>query len=140
MRIGYIDSSFLLSIVFEDSNYNKSIQIWNNLEIMYSSLLLEIESRINIYKYYMLSKKEKEIYSHKEKDLGELISSINLKIIDNEINLEIRNFDKLKRPRSLDSIHLATANILKKMDDNIFLCSYDKDFLKIGKELGMETI
>lgn len=138
MNIGYIDTSFLLSLIFEDENYEKSIDQWNKLEMLFSSILIEIESRINIYKYCIGKKNNEELYKGKLDQLGNYLENIYKKIIDNEILLEIKNVDKLKRPRSLDSIHLATANILNKLsDDRILLCSYDKNMRKIGKELGM---
>ena len=81
------------------------------------------------------------MYKEKLEKLQNYLENIYKKIIDNEILLEIKNIDKLKRPRYLDSIHLATANILNKLsDDRILLCSYDKNMRKIGKELGMMII
>jgi hypothetical protein len=38
-----------------------------------------------------------------------------MKTVDKEILLEIKNVEKLKRRKSLDSIHLATANIYAKL-------------------------
>ena len=79
------------------------------------------------------------MYIEKQTELNNLLNSINLKVIDNEINLEIKNNDNLKRARSLDSIHLATANIINKLDKvKLLLCSYDTEMRKVGKELGME--
>jgi predicted nucleic acid-binding protein len=139
MKTGYIDTSFLLSIIFEDKNYNEAVENWNNIEIKYSSILLEIEARINLFKYFVKNKKNESMYIEKQTELNNLLNSINLKVIDNEINLEIKNNDNLKRARSLDSIHLATANIINKLDkEKLFLCSYDKEMRKVGKELGME--
>jgi hypothetical protein len=48
---GYIDMSFFLSILLEDENYEESADCWNNLELLFSSVLLEIESRISLYRY-----------------------------------------------------------------------------------------
>ena len=141
MKAGYIDTSFLLSIIFQDNNYNLSIDKWNEIDLKYSSLLLQIESQINIYKYYFLSKKDEKQYALKEKELSELLSNINLKNVDKDISLEISNVNNLKRPRSLDSIHLATANIINKIsEDKIILCSYDKEMISVGISLGMEII
>ena len=141
MKVGYIDTSFLLSIIFEDENYEKSIDVWNSLDSIYSSLLLDIESQINLYKYFIKKKKNRDLYSIKEKEQKELLTCISLKNIDNEVNLEIKNSDNLKRPRSLDSIHLATANILYKMNQKeIVLCSYDKEMNEVGKSLGFSII
>ena len=56
MKVGYIDTSFFLSIIFEDENYEKSIDVWNSLDSIYSSLLLDIESQINLYTYFINKK------------------------------------------------------------------------------------
>ena len=40
MKTGYIDTSFLLSMIFEDKNYNESIENWNKIEFKYSSIYL----------------------------------------------------------------------------------------------------
>ncbi|MGA1843218.1 MAG: PIN domain-containing protein [bacterium] len=141
MRAAYIDSSFLLSIVFEDESYDLSIDIWNSLDILLGSIIIEIECRINVYKYCLLTIKDKELYREKDSMLGRLLNGINKKMVDNDILLEIKNNDKLKRLRSLDSIHLATANIYKKLiHDKLLICSYDAHMIRIARELGMETI
>ncbi len=141
MKSGYIDSSFLLSIIFEDNNYYESVDIWNTLDVFLGSVLLEIECRINIYKYLITQKKNKKLYRKKEEELTELLKHINRKNIDEEISLEIRNHEKLKRMKSLDSIHLATANIFNKLiNGKILVCSYDKNMITISKEMGMDII
>ncbi|MDY6967797.1 MAG: PIN domain-containing protein [Spirochaetota bacterium] len=141
MKIGYIDTSFLLSIIFEDEKYGTSIDIWNSIDLKFSSIIIEIESRINLYKYYVNKQKDKKLYSLKGKELNDLLSNITIKMVDGEINLEIKNNDYLKRPRSLDSIHLATANIINKLiDEKLLLCSYDKEMIKVGKDIGFESI
>ena len=141
MKVGYIDSSFLLSAIFEDNNYDKSIEIWNSLDILLGSILLEIECRINLYKYFVLQLNDKKTYREKETELKESLSGINRKIVDEEIILEIQNYDKLKKLKSLDSIHLATANIFNKLiEEKLLICSYDKNMINISKEMGMLVI
>jgi len=141
MNYGYIDSSFLLSIIFEDDNYNKSIEIWNSIDILLGSVILEIETRINIYKYFIIHKKNQKLFKEKEDQLSELLQNINKKNVDEEILLEIRNTEKLKQIKSLDSIHLSTANIFNKLlEKKLIICSYDNIMLKIARELNMEII
>ncbi|HDZ62285.1 MAG TPA: PIN domain-containing protein [Nitrospirae bacterium] len=141
MKSGYIDSSFLLSIIFEDNNYYESVDIWNTLDVFLGSVFLEIECRINIYKYLITQKKDKKSYRKKEEELTELLKHINRKTIDEEISLEIRNHEKLKRLKSLDSIHLATANIFNKLiNGKVLVCSYDRNMITISKEMGMDII
>ena len=141
IKIGYIDTSFLLSIIFEDENYELSIDIWNDIEFKYGSVLLEIEARINLYKYFIKLKNDDVRYLDKQKELTPLMDSIVKKVMDNEINLEIKNNDKLKRTRSLDSVHLATAHIINKLtDEKVVVCSYDKEMIKGAKALGLGVI
>jgi predicted nucleic acid-binding protein len=141
MKSGYIDTSFLLSIIFQDENYKTSVKTWNDLDVLFSSILLEIEARINIYKYYVHGKNDNMQYKMKNSELNTLLEKINRKTVDQEILLEIKNTDKLKRPRSLDSIHLATANIINKLtEEKLLLCTYDKNMSQAGEELGMLPI
>ena len=141
MKTGYIDSSFLLSIIFEDNNYVKSVDIWNELDVFLGSILLEIECRINVYKYLIIQMKDKKLFKEKKEQLTELLKNINKKNIDEEISLEIQNHEKLKRLKSLNSIHLATANIFNKLiNEKILVCSYDKNMIMISKEIGMNII
>lgn len=53
----YIDTSFFLSIVFEDTNYEQSYEAWMKDEYKFSSKLIEIESFINIHKVYRENRK-----------------------------------------------------------------------------------
>ena len=89
MSFGYIDTSFLLSILFEDQNYEKSIDCWNELGKKFSSILLEIESRINIYRYFTTQDKEKVWYQEKEKELQELPLEQRLNMI---LSWELKSF------------------------------------------------
>ena len=141
IQIAYIDTSFLLSLLFEDSNYEKSVDLWNQIEYYVSSILIDIESRINVYKYFIIHLRDEQSHKDKLNELHDLLESINRKNVDDEILLEIKNIEKLKHLKSLDSIHLATANIFNKLvKERISICTYDKNLIKISKELGMLTI
>ena len=112
------DTSFLLSILFEDDNYERSADCWNGLSAMVSSVVLDVESRINIYKIVRRCEVgQTELSAQKQKQLNEILESIHRKHVDEEIVIEVNNHDQLKRARSLDAIHLATANIMKKLTD-----------------------
>ena len=140
MKAGYIDTSFLLSLIFRDENYEEARAVWNDLDWKFGSILLDIEASVNVFKYYR-SQKDPSLYSHKQTELNVILSNINKKIVDEEILLEINNNDRLKQIRSLDSIHLATANILNKLtNEKILLCSYDKRMLEAAPRLGLAVI
>jgi len=141
MTTGYVDTSFLLSLLFEDEHYEESVDCWNSLDTLCSSVLLEIESRINLYRHYGDLRKDRSWQREREKQLTLLLNNINRRTVDDEIIREIRNYDKLKEARSLDGIHLATANILNKLtDEKVLLCSYDKRMIDIGGQIGLKLI
>ncbi len=48
----YIETSFFLSIIFEDTNYELSYESWIEDDYKFFSSLPEIESFINIHKIY----------------------------------------------------------------------------------------
>ena len=141
IEVGYIDTSFILSILFNDDNFNKSVDLWNEISVFVSSVLIEIEPQINMYKYFVIHLNDGQLYNKKLNELNFLLENINRKTIDDEIILEIKNVDALKRPKSLDSIHLATANIFNKLiNQKLTMCTYDRNMSTISKELGMATI
>ena len=141
MKAGYIDTSFLLSIVFEDENYTLSVETWNSLDVHLSSVLLDIECRINIHKYCISLTKDRALYRKTEKLLSWHLSGIHRKNADRDIFLEIQNVDKLKELKSLDSIHLATANIFNALaGKELLLCSYDKKMNKVASSMGLTTL
>jgi len=138
MKIAYIDSSFLLSIIFEDENYEFSLDTWNGIDVHLSSVLLDVECFINLDKVKKHEKSlSEEWLAHKNKELENLISCINRKNLDSDVLDEIKNNNSLKKLKALDSIHLATANIYQKFsEENILLCTYDKNMQKVGLSLG----
>ena len=141
MNSAYIDTSFLLSLIFEDENYERSVECWNGLDMLFSSVLLEVESRINLYKHYLALQRDKSWRQKKEKQLKGLLDNISRRGVDDEIVREIDNYEMIKRARSLDAIHLATANILNKLtDEKLLLCSYDARMTRIGSQIGLRVL
>ncbi|EKO53010.1 toxin-antitoxin system, toxin component, PIN domain protein [Leptospira kirschneri str. 200803703] len=77
----YIDTSFFLSIVFEDTNYKQSYETWMKDEYRFSSKLIEVESFINIHKVYRENRKvlNKRWLDESLTRQRELLTGINLK-------------------------------------------------------------
>jgi len=137
--IGYIDSSFILSILFEDENYEKSIMEWNSLKYFFSSILISIETKINLFKIYSYNKFDEHWFLKKSSVLDEMLSSINQKHVDDEIVKVIQNNDVLKEIKTLDSIHLATAIIFNKYSNKtIKLFTYDNQMIQKAKKLNLK--
>ncbi|UID82841.1 PIN domain-containing protein [Leptospira interrogans] len=110
----YIDTSFFLSIVFEDTNYEQSYETWMKDEYRFSSNLIEIESFINIHKVYRENRKvlNKRWLDESLTRQRELLTQINLKRIDSEVYKKIQKTEKLTFLKSLDSIHLSIALLI----------------------------
>ena len=140
--IVYLDSSVVLSLLFEESTVSNSIEIWKKSEIRVSSILLETECKIIIKRTYAHNKKKLDKF-WKEKKLSELdrlLEEINLKNIDSTTIENIDKEDILSECRTLDALHLSTAiELQKELGENLFIFSYDKEFNKVAKQLGFKT-
>ena len=140
--IVYLDSSVVLSLLFEESTVPKSIDIWKKSEIRVSSILLEAECKITIKRTYEHNK-QKLNKLWKEKKLTELdrfMEEINLKNMDSATIENIDKEDILSGCRTLDALHLSTAiELQKELGENLFIFSYDKEFNRVAKQLGFKT-
>lgn len=117
------------------------METWNNLELHFSSVLLEIESRINVHKYCISTKKDSALFRKIDKLLSWYLSGIHRKNVDREIVLEIQNNNKLKELKSLDSIHLATASIFSSLTGKkMLLCSYDNKMNRVASSMGIGSL
>jgi len=141
--IAYFDSSVLLTILLNQERYSEACSLWDNTNFYLSSFLLRIETNISLCRTY-------KIYNHKQGEswlaektgeLGEMLKDINYKSIDKSIEQIIIKNKRLAGCRSLDAIHIATALYFREnaKGQDIILCSFDKNMLKVAKEFGFET-
>jgi len=141
--IVYIDSSVLLSIIFQEESQTRSIEIWKNSKIRVSSILLEAECKISIKRTFLHNKKQlsQTWKENKISELEKLLDEISLKNID---STTIENLDKeetLSGCRTLDALHLATAiEFQNEIGEELFIFSYDKEFNKVALEMGLKII
>ena len=93
----YIDSSFLLSLLLEQSLPDKIYQIWKNDNIRFSSLILNAECLIALRRINKFSsiKLPKNWLSLKEIELNTLLNEINMILFDNSILEIIKIIDTL---------------------------------------------
>jgi len=105
--------------------------------------LLRIETNISLCRTHKISnhKHDNSWLTEKTNELDEILKNINYKSIDKSIEQIIIKNEKLAGCKSLDAIHLATALYFREStrEQNIILCSFDKNMLKIAKEFGFET-
>ena len=137
--VSYIDSSVVLSIIFQEANLENSVKIWKKSEIRVSSILLEAECKISIKRTF-LNNRRKLGQTWKERkliELDSLLEEINLKNLDSSTIENLNKEDTLSGCRTLDALHLSTAiEIQKELGEDLFIFSYDKEFIKVAKQLG----
>ncbi|XDD45297.1 PIN domain-containing protein [Leptospira sp. WS39.C2] len=141
--IVYIDSSILLSIIFQEESLPNSIEIWKKSKLRVSSILLEAECKISIKRTYLHNKKKVSPTwkDSKLNELQKLIDEISLKNIDSSTIENIDKEETLAGCRTLDALHLATAlEFQNEIGEDFYIFSYDKDFNKVATELGLNTL
>jgi predicted nucleic acid-binding protein len=140
---GYFDSSLFLAILLDENQQDEAVCIWKNNPVRISSILLKIETNISLLKFYKQNKYKFGInwFDEKKALRKKLLSEIFLNDITEHFANTMEQNDILAKCKSLDAIHLATALNTRKnpKNKNIRICSFDKNMLKVAKELGFET-
>ncbi|PKA10499.1 DNA-binding protein [Leptospira meyeri] len=139
----YIDSSFLLNIIYSEDNSDNYLEIFNSHEKKFSSILLEIETFRSINLFYNLNKKllNKAWISEYENTLTELITQISLKNVDFDVQSEIKKNKNILELKSLDATHLATAIHFRKMiSENLIICTLDDKFRTVAKKFEFNIL
>ena len=83
----FIDSSFLLSIIFEEEGSDECYEIWNSGKVRLGSILLSIESMNSIRRAFGFVKEKKvtSILKEKEQFCEVMLSEVSLRNIDSTI-------------------------------------------------------
>ena len=137
----YYDSSLLLSALLEKES--QFVDIWDQFPTRVSSNILKIECIISIRragKMQNLSPESTWVID-RINSLDKYFSFITLKYLDNSIEDIIQNNYKLADCRSLDAIHLATAEYFKPYISGPYVIgTLDRRMRKSAKESGYRLI
>lgn len=139
----YIDSSFLLSIIFEEDNIEISKQIWKDCDYRVSSILLNSECLVTLRRFHHNNKKnlDKNWLSLKEKELSDLLAEVNTRSVDDDIIEYIKLKKELSDCRTLDAMHLATGlEFRDNLGIEVKICTYDKRMRKLAGKLNFPTL
>ncbi|MCW7471682.1 PIN domain-containing protein [Leptospira kanakyensis] len=139
----YIDSSFLLNIIYSEINSDKYLEIFNSHEKKFSSILLEIETYRSINLFYNLNRKllNKAWLNEYEGTLNEFLAQISLKNVDFDVQSEIKKNRNILELKSLDATHLATAIHFRKMiSENLIICTLDDKFRTVSKKFEFNIL
>ena len=137
----YFDTSVIASMLLCDSNADKSLALWSQCQYPVSSQLLVFETTTVIQRVAQKlprSSQEKwikESFSWLERISAQMaLHEINSQVLDH-----IRKQPQLGSCRSLDAIHIATAQIFHRESSAFILHSFDKRMLDIASLLGIPT-
>ncbi|EMJ85438.1 PIN domain-containing protein [Leptospira meyeri] len=139
----YIDSSFLLNIIYSEQNSDKYLDIFNSHEKKFSSILLEIEIFRSVNLFYNLNRKllNKAWLSDFENTLSEFLTQISLKNVDFDIQAELQKNKTIFELKSLDATHLATAIHFRKMiSEDLTICTLDDKFRNVSKKFEFKIL
>ncbi|GBU25588.1 hypothetical protein R83H12_02238 [Fibrobacteria bacterium R8-3-H12] len=143
---GYFDSSLFLAILLDENRQDEAVHIWKSNPVKISSILLKIESNISLLKFYKHNGRKFGInwFNEKKALRKKLLNEVFLNDITEHFAnaMEQEDIHTLAGCKSLDAIHLATALSIRNnpYKEPICICSFDKNMLKIARELGFETV
>jgi predicted nucleic acid-binding protein len=139
----YIDSSFLLNIIYSEDNFDKYLEIFNSHQKKFSSILLEIETSRSVNLFFNTNKKllDKTWLNESENILTEFLAQISLKNVDFDIQSEIKKNRNILELKFLDATHLATAIHFRKMiSENLIICTLDEKLAKVSKKFDFNIL
>lgn len=137
----FIDSSFLLSILFEEEGSDECYEIWNSGKVRLGSILLPIESINSIRRAFENIKSANSVLKEKEKFCELMLSEVSLRNVDSVIYEIVKSKKEISGCRSLDAIHIATALDFKRNSlSEIHICSTDKRLRDVAKKVGFSVL
>jgi predicted nucleic acid-binding protein len=126
MRSYYIDSSAILSIVFDDVNA-KAMKTFLG-STFYSSQITRVEVIRAVYR----------IAPEREEIARKLLDSITIVPVRTTIVTQAERLPEKINIRGMDALHLATANTLDFLRSHGVI-TYDKQMAKAAQTLGFEV-
>lgn len=123
----YVDSSILVSLLFQEKGWQKYSKSLSQCEGAYSSYLLEAE-------VYASAKRE----GLKLTVAKEFIESLSLVIPDRSLHSEYFRIFEFGYCRGADACHIATALYLDPDAKNVHFMTADQSQAKMAKVLGFQ--
>lgn len=140
--IYYIDTSFLLSILFNETTKANSIGIWKKAPIRMSSVLLKAESLISLRRLNSHLNLKQNWLQIKQTELDEILNEVTMRNVDEKILEVIKLNNKLADCRTLDAVHLVTAVEIRDntLEEKIVICTYDKKMSELARKMRFQVI
>lgn len=140
--LAYLETSVLLSILFEEPQKTSAISQWKKYPHKITSNITEVECYNNLYKAKRISSNpEKESWLiEKKAELAALLGELKFKVLDSEVVGLIKTNENLAENRTLDAIHVGTAYFLAlNAKEPITMVSFDKEINKSWLKLGFNS-
>lgn len=140
MRLAYLDSSVLLSLIFGDASSEQAKSLFKTYRWVSSKLLLFECTNVLIRESQ--SQKNGDLLLKKSlKYLDKLTSQVNIIPISNDVLNKILSDKRISKGRTLDAIHLASALYVQdNCEEKLQIASFDKRLLDLSVELGLESL
>jgi len=139
----YFDSSVLLSIILDEKRSDEARKLWSGASVGVSSILLKIEVLTVLRRTYSNNeiKLGKNWLLHKIKLMDELLQEIYFRVLDDDIDKIIYLKKELRKYRTLDAIHIATAWNIKTIveSEDFTIVSFDREMLNSAKILKFKV-
>lgn len=139
----YFDSSVVLRFLKKEEKYEEAHQMWTENKNRFSSILFEAEIRHVINRTFQthILKLPSNWLTDKQSKLDSLLEEIYLIPLNSSVIAWLRTNPKMKNLRSLDAIHLATAQFIgQNIDEPLLFLTLDNKMKEAATVFGfMET-
>jgi predicted nucleic acid-binding protein len=140
MKLAYLDSSVILSIIFKDTYAEEAKNIFQNYKWVSSRLLL-FECVNVLVRESQKQKSADKILAESLKYFNQLTDYVNIIPIDNEVLNKVLSDKRIAKGRTLDAIHLASALLVQEnYEERLKLATFDIKLADLGHELGLDNV
>lgn len=127
MRSYYIDTSALLSVVFDEANAKGLRPLLGS--IFYTSQITRVELIRAVYR----------LAPDREKVARDILEGVTIVPMRPAILTQAERLPEKIKIRALDAIHIATANTLDSVRIHGFI-TYDRQMAKAAEEMGFQVL
>jgi predicted nucleic acid-binding protein len=134
--IAYVDTSVLLRIVLGEP---KPLREWMSIDSALSSELIRVEALRSIDRARVLLRLQDAEIAERRAGVLELLSSFRLARMDSRVLARAADpFPTLIR--TLDAIHLATAELARRATKDLVFATHDRELGMAANALGFRVI
>lgn len=142
--ICYVDSSFLLAILFAETGSEQLRELWAAADHRISSILLAVESLVVLRRTHAAAAKRlgPSWLTDRERARSTLLQEVHLLSVDDGTLSALTLYRELCANRVLDAIHLATAAELRDegFGTEIAIATLDEPMRRMARKLRFRVL